>query len=236
MTARREHGPRLAVGDGQHVVVFGATGAGKTTTARRLIAARTLAQHAALLVLDQKGDEEDVEQMKRLAAAAEVPFILLDSQDPRTDRWQPLWGTPDAVAARCVEPVRQSEPYYYDALRLPPRHRLQGPARRRPLAALGPVSDRLLPAGALPVAAGDRRAASRRACAVEPTRGRARPLRAKPPRSQGSRWRREPPRGRARAGRTPARHPTRRQRRAGRRRVVDRGAAGAGGGDVAHPR
>jgi hypothetical protein len=117
MTRRREHGPRLALGDGQHVVLFGATGAGKTTTARRVIAARTLAQHAALLVLDQKGDQEDVEQMKRLAATAEVPFILLDSQDARTDRWQPLWGTPDTVAARCVEPVRQSEPYYYDALR-----------------------------------------------------------------------------------------------------------------------
>lgn len=117
MTQQRDRGPRLAVGDGQHVVVFGATGAGKTTTARRLIAARTLAQHAALLVLDQKGDDEDVEQMKRLAAAAGVPFILLDSQDARTDRWQPLWGTPDGVAARCVEPVRQSEPYYYDALR-----------------------------------------------------------------------------------------------------------------------
>jgi hypothetical protein len=46
-----------------------------------------------------------------------VPFILFDFQDAETDRWQPLWGTPDGVAARCVEPVRQSEPYYYDALR-----------------------------------------------------------------------------------------------------------------------
>ena len=98
-------------------MLFGATGAGKTTTARRLIAARTLAHHAALLVLDQKGDEEDVREMRRLAAAAGVPFILFDSQDPGTDRWQALWGTADGVAARAVEPIKQSEPYYYDVLR-----------------------------------------------------------------------------------------------------------------------
>ena len=98
-------------------MLVGATGAGKTTTARRLIATRTLEQHAAVLVLDQKGDPEDVEQMQRLAAQAGVPFILFDSQSPDTDRWQPLWGTPDSVAARAVEPIRQSEPYYYDALR-----------------------------------------------------------------------------------------------------------------------
>ena len=98
-------------------MLFGATGAGKTTTARRLIAARTLAQRAALLVLDQKGDAQDVSELQRLAAAAGVPFILFDSQDPATDRWQPLWGTPDGVAARAVEPIKQSEPYYYDVLR-----------------------------------------------------------------------------------------------------------------------
>ncbi len=117
MTARGEKGPRLPLGAGQHVMLVGATGAGKTTTARRLIATRTIEQGAAVLVLDQKGDPEDVEQMQRLAAQAQVPFILFDSQSPDTDRWQPLWGTPDSVAARAVEPVRQSEPYYYDALR-----------------------------------------------------------------------------------------------------------------------
>ena len=68
-------------------------------------------------MLDQKGDEDDVDHMRRLAAAAGVPFVLFDSQDPATDRWQPLWGTPDGVAARAVEPIKQSEPYYYDVLR-----------------------------------------------------------------------------------------------------------------------
>ena len=68
-------------------------------------------------MLDQKGDPEDVEHMKQLAAEAGVPFILFDSQDPATDRWQPLWGSPDGVAARAVEAIKQSEPYYYDVLR-----------------------------------------------------------------------------------------------------------------------
>jgi len=109
---------RLPLGEGQHIFACGATGSGKTTTMRRVLAARTLTQKAALLILDQKGDQEDVEQMSRLAAAAGVPFVLIDPQDPGSDRYQPLWGTPAQVAARAVEPIKQSEPYYYDVLRL----------------------------------------------------------------------------------------------------------------------
>ena len=63
-------GLRLPLGDGQHIFACGATGSGKTTTMRRVLAARTITQKAALLILDQKGDQEDVEQMSRLAGAA----------------------------------------------------------------------------------------------------------------------------------------------------------------------
>jgi hypothetical protein len=113
----RQAAGRLPLGDGQHVFLVGATGSGKTTTARRLIAARVLGDRSSLLILDQKGDQEDVEQMRRLAAAAGVPFVLFDSQAEDTDRWQPLWGTPAAVAARATEAIKESEPYYYDVLR-----------------------------------------------------------------------------------------------------------------------
>ena len=111
-------GLRLPLGEGQHIFTCGATGSGKTTTMRRVLAARTLTQNAALFILDQKGDRGDVEQMNRLAAAAEVPFIQIDPLDPNSDRYQPLWGTAAQVAARAVEPIKQSEPYYYDVLRL----------------------------------------------------------------------------------------------------------------------
>ncbi|MBV9949341.1 MAG: hypothetical protein JOZ69_21030 [Myxococcales bacterium] len=42
----------------------------------------------------------------------DVPFVLIDPQDSRSDRYKPLWGTPAQVAARAVEAIKQSEPYY----------------------------------------------------------------------------------------------------------------------------
>ena len=117
MTADQGSGARLPIGEGQHLFECGGTGTGKTTTARRVLAARTLVHSAAALLIDQKGDPEDELQLRRIAAAAGRPFVLFDPRDPDTDRWQPLWGAPADVAARAVEPIKKSEPYYADVLR-----------------------------------------------------------------------------------------------------------------------
>jgi len=117
MTPGGDQGARLPLGEGQHVFECGGTGTGKTTTARRLLAARTLAHGAAALLIDQKGDPEDELELRRIAADAGRPFVLFDPRDASTDRWQPLWGQPADVAARAVESIKKSEPYYADVLR-----------------------------------------------------------------------------------------------------------------------
>ena len=106
--------PRSA---GRHVAAFGATGSGKTTSVLRAAAGRTLADHAALLLIDQKGDPPTEEMLRRLAATARRPFILLDPKAADTDHWQPVWGQPSEVVARALAGIQTSEPYYADVLR-----------------------------------------------------------------------------------------------------------------------
>jgi hypothetical protein len=81
-----ERGPRLPRGEGHHIFSCGGTGAGKTTSALRVVAARALADHSAVLAIDQKGDEQAERMLRNIAAAADVPFILIDPRARDTDR------------------------------------------------------------------------------------------------------------------------------------------------------
>jgi hypothetical protein len=117
MTARLD-GARLPRRLGRHISFFGATGSGKTTSALRVAAARGLADHSAVIFIDQKVDRPAEAVLRQLAARAGRRFILIDPEDPDTDRWQPLWGAPADVVARAVEAIAQgSERYYPDMLR-----------------------------------------------------------------------------------------------------------------------
>ncbi len=103
---------------GKHVVAFGATGSGKTTTVLRAAMGRALKDQSALLVIDQKGDPLTDETLRCLAAVADRPFLLFDPRASDSDRWQPLWGDrPSEAVARALSGIQTSEPYYADTLR-----------------------------------------------------------------------------------------------------------------------
>ena len=117
MTADTD-GPRVPRRSGRHVFTTGGTGSGKTTSALRAAAGRVLADRAALFFVDQKGDPDAEAFLRRLAAVARVPFVLLDPRAGDSDHWQPLWGDrPAEVVARVLAGIETSEPYYADVLR-----------------------------------------------------------------------------------------------------------------------
>jgi hypothetical protein len=98
---------RIPLGEGMHLYFVGATGSGKTTSARRWLLARGLrAGQTALLALDPKGDAALERDLRAAAAARGRPFVLFDPFDSRSDRWNPIWAEdPGAVVARLVAPV-----------------------------------------------------------------------------------------------------------------------------------
>ena len=111
-------GPRLPRSEGQHIFSCGGTGTGKTTSALRVVAARALHDHSAVLAIDQKGDEQAEQMLRDIAARGGRTFILIDPRSPDTDRWQPISGDVGEIVARTVEPIKASEEYYSDMLRL----------------------------------------------------------------------------------------------------------------------
>lgn len=135
------HG-RIPLAPGMHLFFVGATGSGKTTSARRWLLARGLdpACTTGLIVLDPKGDDALERDLRAIAADRRRPFVCFDPFDEHTDRWNPVWADdPGAVVARLVAPVEadsDSEASHYS---------------RVLRAHLGLVADALCAAGRWPV-------------------------------------------------------------------------------------
>lgn len=111
--------PRRA---GQHLLIVGATGSGKTVSARRWLLGRILADGAAVLATDPKGDAGLERDLRQAAQLVGRPFVLFDPRDPATDRWNPLWSEDTgAVVSRLVAPIADGEGnarYYADLLQI----------------------------------------------------------------------------------------------------------------------
>jgi len=99
--------PRRA---GRHLLIAGATGSGKTVSARRWLLARILADGVGVLVTDPKGDRGLESDLRAGARLAGRPFVLFDPREPGTDRWNPLWSEDTgAVMSRLVAPIQAAE-------------------------------------------------------------------------------------------------------------------------------
>jgi TraM recognition site of TraD and TraG/Type IV secretion-system coupling protein DNA-binding domain len=111
--------PRRA---GRHLLIAGATGSGKTVSARRWLLARILADGVGVLVTDPKGDRDLESDLRAGARLARRPFVLFDPRDPDTDRWNPLWSEDTGAAvSRLVAPIQAAEGnarYYADLLQI----------------------------------------------------------------------------------------------------------------------
>ena len=97
----------LPLEEGHHQLFVGATGSGKTTSARRVLLARGLSHGTvSILALDPKGDPGLERDLRANAAARSRPFVVFDPYDDASDRWNPIWADdPGAVVARLVAPV-----------------------------------------------------------------------------------------------------------------------------------
>src|SRR3954453_19370589 len=91
--------------EGRHVLIVGATGSGKTVSARRWLLARVLADGVAVLVADPKGDRGLERDLRAAARLVGRPLVGFDPLDPAADRWNPLWSEDTgAVVSRLAAP------------------------------------------------------------------------------------------------------------------------------------
>ena len=113
---------RVPRGAGRHVLIVGATGSGKTVSARRWLLARVVGDGVGVLVCDPKGDHGLEDDLRTVARVVGRPFVVFDPRDPETDRWNPLWSDDiGAVVSRLVAPIAAGEGnarYYADLLQI----------------------------------------------------------------------------------------------------------------------
>src|SRR3954453_7244988 len=108
--------------EGRHVLIVGATGSGKTVSARRWLLARIVADGVAVLVTDPKGDRGLEQDLRAAARLVGRPLVVFDPHDARSDRWNPLWSEDTgAVVSRLVAPIGAGDGnarYYADLLQI----------------------------------------------------------------------------------------------------------------------
>ncbi|MDA0166289.1 DUF853 family protein [Solirubrobacter ginsenosidimutans] len=113
---------RVPSREGQHLLIVGATGSGKTVSARRWLLARIIGDGVGVLVADPKGDRGLARDLEDAARLVQRPFVLFDPRSPASSRWNPLWSEDTgAVVSRLVAPIGAGEGnarYYADLLQI----------------------------------------------------------------------------------------------------------------------
>ena len=99
----------------QHTIVSGATGQGKTTLLKTLLS-HSLKHHHPVIIIDPKGEKEDILEMKRKARfyGREKDFCLFSLSFPEESfAYNPLLtGSVEQIKARLMDGLRFDEEYY----------------------------------------------------------------------------------------------------------------------------
>ena len=99
----------------QHMIVSGATGQGKTTLLKTLLE-HSLKHHHPVIIIDPKGEKEDILDMKKRAAfyGREEDFALFSLSFPEESySYNPLEnGTSEQIKARLIDGLRFEHEYF----------------------------------------------------------------------------------------------------------------------------
>jgi TraM recognition site of TraD and TraG/Type IV secretory system Conjugative DNA transfer len=101
----------LGLREGRHLLLIGATGAGKTTSMLWSLF-RHLEGGCAAIVIDPKGDPELIRRCRREADWRQRAFYCFSLDRPE-HHWNPLaWGTPSEQADKLIAAEEWTEPHY----------------------------------------------------------------------------------------------------------------------------